>query len=73
MVKLIMIDWNSYKKTEQIYDSKTEQIYNSKTNIWTDTRPLYYDNLTKSLAVYIPNYIIKYAKPLLFVNLLEVL
>jgi DNA polymerase type B, organellar and viral len=59
--KKIIIDWNSYKKRDKIY--------NSKTNIWIDTRPLLFDNLTRSLAVYIPKYIIKYAKPLLFENI----
>jgi len=59
--KKIIIDGNSYKTREKIY--------NSKTNIWTDTRPLYYDNLTRSITVYIPKDIIKEAKPLLFENL----
>ena len=34
--------------------------YNSKTNLWTDTRPLYFDNLTRSISVYIPKNIIKF-------------
>lgn len=42
----VTINWNSYKKREKVY--------NPKTNLWTDTRPLYFDNLTKSITVYIP-------------------
>lgn len=43
----VYINWNSY--------TKREKIYNSKTKLWTDTRPLYIDNLTKSISVYVPN------------------
>ncbi|KAF8805670.1 hypothetical protein BYT27DRAFT_7224747 [Phlegmacium glaucopus] len=35
----INVNWNSY--------TKREKNYNLKTNLWTDTRPLYIDNLTK--------------------------
>lgn len=44
MTKKVFIDWNSYKKREKIY--------NPKTNLWTDTRPLYIDNLTRSITIY---------------------
>lgn len=39
---------------------KREKIYNPKTNLWVDTRPLYIDNLSRSISVYIPKEIIKY-------------
>lgn len=56
--KKIIIDWNSYIKREKIYDSKT--------NLWIDTRALYYDNLTRSITIYVQKYIIKYNRPLNF-------
>jgi hypothetical protein len=34
-----------------------------------DTRPLYIDNLTKSITVHVPKYIIKFANPCCFYNL----
>jgi hypothetical protein len=49
----ITINWNSYTKRTKVFDPKT--------NLWTDTRPLYIDNLTKSIVVYTPKYIIKFA------------
>jgi len=56
--KKIIIDWNSYIKREKIYDFKT--------NIWTDTRALYYDNLTRTITVYIKKDIINFTRPLDF-------
>jgi DNA polymerase type B, organellar and viral len=48
--KEITIDWNSFKKREKIFDSRL--------NLWVDTRPLYIDNLSRNISVYIPKYII---------------
>ena len=50
--KEVIIDWNSYKKREKIY--------NTKTNLWINTRPLYIDNLSKSISLYVPKNIIKF-------------
>jgi len=50
--KEIDINWDSYTKRAKYYDPKTK--------LWTDTRPLYIDNLTKSIVVYVPKNIIKY-------------
>jgi len=41
----ITIDWNVYKKRTKVYDYK---------NIWVDTKPLYIDNITKSISLYKP-------------------
>jgi hypothetical protein len=54
-------DLNSYIKREKIYDFKT--------NLWTDTRHLYDDNLTRTITVFIKKDIIKYTRPLDFENL----
>jgi DNA polymerase family B len=56
--KKIIIDWNSY--------IKRDKIYNYKTNLWIDTRPLLFDNVTKFITVYIKKEIIKFTKPLDF-------
>jgi len=56
--KKIIIDWNSFKKRDKIFEPKT--------NLWVDTRPLYIDNLTKSITFYVPKDIIKFAKPFCF-------
>jgi DNA-dependent RNA polymerase auxiliary subunit epsilon len=50
--KEITIDWDSFKKREKIFDSKF--------NLWVDTRPLYIDNLSRSISNYIPKDIIKF-------------
>ena len=47
----ITIDWNSFKKREKVYDSK---------NMWVDTKPLYIDNLTRSITLYKPLNLVKY-------------
>lgn len=65
--KEITIDWDSFKKREKIFDSKY--------NLWVDTRPLYIDNLSRSISVYIPKDIIKVtlnsqSKPTNFIDLL---
>jgi hypothetical protein len=52
--KEVTIDCNSYKNRER------EKFDNPKTNMWTETRPLYIDNLTRSILVYVPKYIIKF-------------
>src|ERR1700678_1508466 len=44
--KEITINWDSLKKREKIFDSKS--------NLWIDTRPLYIDNLSRSISNYIP-------------------
>jgi len=41
----ITIDWNVYK------NKKEQKVYEYK-NIWVDTKPLYIDNLTKSISLY---------------------
>jgi len=52
--KEITIDWDSFKKREKIFDSKL--------NLWIDTRPLYIDNLSRSISIYIPKDIIKFVQ-----------
>jgi len=52
--KNITIDWNSFKKREKLF--------NSKYNLWIDTKPIYIDNLTKSIKLYQPFNIINYKK-----------
>jgi hypothetical protein len=42
--KEIDINWDSYTKREKLYDPKTK--------LWTDTRPLYIDNLTSPKGEY---------------------
>jgi hypothetical protein len=51
-VSKINVNWNSYTKRDKIYDTKT--------NLWTDTRPIYINNLSKSISVYVPKNIIKF-------------
>lgn len=48
----VTLNWDSF--------TKREKIYNPKYNMWVDTKPLFFDTLTKSLAIHIPNYIISY-------------
>ena len=59
--KEVTRDWNSYKKRTNFY--------NSKTNIWTETRPLDFYNLTRSIYVYVQKNIIKFSRPLDYDNL----
>ena len=47
----ININWNSY--------TKRDKVYNPETSLWTDTRLLYIEKFTRSIAVYIPKSIIK--------------
>jgi len=35
-------------------ETKRNKYYNSKTNLWTNTRPLNIDSLTRSISVYVP-------------------
>lgn len=48
--KNITIDWNSFKKREKLFDSN---------NLWIDTKPIYIDNLSRSITLYRPLNIIK--------------
>lgn len=41
----LLIQHNVYTKRKKVYDSK---------NLWVDTKPLYIDNLTKSITLYSP-------------------
>jgi hypothetical protein len=52
--KEIIIDWDSFKKREKNFDSEV--------NLWLDTRPLYIDNLSRSISNYIPKDIIKFVQ-----------
>jgi DNA polymerase type B, organellar and viral len=47
----ITIDWNSFKKREKVYNSK---------NLWVNTKPLYIDNLTRSITLFQPLNIVTY-------------
>jgi hypothetical protein len=46
------INWNNYTKRAKVYDPKIK--------LWTNTKPLYIDNLTRSIVIYNPKNIIKY-------------
>jgi len=50
--KKVELNWDSYKKRIKLYDSVS--------NLWVNTKPIYIDNLTKSLTLFESKNIIVY-------------